>query len=1578
MNARYRSIGPSDFPNYSRIEDVIQGQHHLGRLLPKNTERRNILDFWLCQPHPAFAKIFRYLDWDGHYLAVLPELSGFQPLAKGSATKLKPTVVAEIFLKLIAACRWLSYHQLHHAWLNLNQIMITPRGGVQLLGHEAAYWQQTIMKSDTVPHLDIRYAAPEVIAKHLPSEKSEVFQLGALFYHFLAGKPYRYQSGLADIRASNRKLKKSWDDVLGHMLAGDPSERPTWAMLWDMVKVEFVDHASSLSTVCPQWQPQDSAGWYEALERELSETKHGPRAVSCVSCEGSRGRHRFERFARTAEKKGYLVVHTWRDQPVERAYQTINEVISLVKLGFLQHIDRPDLEEAFLPLSEWQSAGDLKKRWRDTLGHLVGSMVPGLYRGIVLILEDFHLIDSVSLETLVTFSAWMAPTPFLLALSGPSLSHPHFRQFNEQWQYPLTSLSFSKPTAEEVVSWHASHGANGLELKQATQALALVGGQAAPYMLWLKDRNMKGGLSQWYSQVWQWLKPKEQLVLKMLSCSQRPLAIDEMEAAFGINQLKKYVAHLVASAFLESMETGFCVSAPACSIWVNQQLTESDRQHSLQALLRFEQQQATPDLVQMAYLGNGLNRMDLVEQVLSPVIPRFFEAFSTVTVWRLDELYRRTKAACFEIFHLIGQCLRWQPASLGSFSKIYPNLAQMQKVQTQIASGHLRKARKTLEAFAGKRQLPAGLKAWVFTQLVECAVELGDELTVSKQWRQWMKFDKAAIEAEATDFFTTRMAIAMVKMGLHTRSLEQALAGLPDHLRRLVESYRSWKKGFSEEAAAQLEGVLDQLPSNTDPIWLGRIHQFRGNIIYKKYRPAEAIRNYRLAKQIFSQAQFEPGCQAISFNLASAEKLAGRFSASVARFMPLLEQAEQDGDRKTQSQIMFNLMVCALYQNDLPLFDRWAEKHRRLTSLRNDPEESIRRVAAWLQTALMRSKDEVLEQLEIMDRLVKKATLDTVTRHEVEVSKRWAAFALGKASEPPQRPYFNMTAWRHQFLDALTGIDGPQFPGLWQTIGKGFLGACHFYLLSTAITKSLIPEAGVDKTLLHAFQNHASETGANYSGFLNRHFAHLRGLGDVPPEAWRRAMQVLGGIQWEHAKPDAVEQHLVTALHSDWQFSDRGACEFIKKRWLALDESSSNTLNHWVSDLLNLLKVETAKEPFTTHFAHPESLEVRAVLVLPLAHIGGQPKVLWFMASAKQGTIGLRYEPLFKFYGKLFEWVHYQRQCHASNQPNSQKGAREAKTTQMQWNLVGQSGRMMEVKEKILQFAPSNLNVFIFGESGTGKELVATAFHKASMRSNRPFRAINCAHYPDNLVEEHLFGHVRGAYTGASMERAGVLEQVDGGTLFLDEIGDINPKVQSLLLRVIQEGEFSRVGESRIRKVDIRFITATNKNLHSLIDQGLFREDLFFRLVEEQLELPPLCRRFEDLPLLVNHFVKKHHPHRSARFTKGFYEHLRSYRWPGNVRELESYVRKLLVRWSREEVFSELNSLDFLRGHKQKVHKEETLEGFTKQVRSQFIMDRLNVFGWNRTRTAESLAISRQQLSNLISKYRLRRDPSKQ
>jgi two-component system nitrogen regulation response regulator NtrX len=228
-------------------------------------------------------------------------------------------------------------------------------------------------------------------------------------------------------------------------------------------------------------------------------------------------------------------------------------------------------------------------------------------------------------------------------------------------------------------------------------------------------------------------------------------------------------------------------------------------------------------------------------------------------------------------------------------------------------------------------------------------------------------------------------------------------------------------------------------------------------------------------------------------------------------------------------------------------------------------------------------------------------------------------------------------------------------------------------------------------------------------------------------------------------------------------------------------------------------------------------------------------------------------------------------------------------------SLIGEGPAMQRVRELIARVGPTEARVLITGESGTGKELVAAAIHAASERQQRAFVTVNCAAIPRDLVESEMFGHERGAFTGATERRLGRFELAHGGTLFLDEVGDLSHEAQAKLLRTLETGELQRIGAEDVLRIDTRVVAATNRKLDEEVDQGAFREDLYFRLNVFPIELPPLRDRLEDLPALVAHLAERVRPRHAATFTEDALEALAAYSWPGNVRELANLIERLSI-----------------------------------------------------------------------------------
>jgi len=298
--------------------------------------------------------------------------------------------------------------------------------------------------------------------------------------------------------------------------------------------------------------------------------------------------------------------------------------------------------------------------------------------------------------------------------------------------------------------------------------------------------------------------------------------------------------------------------------------------------------------------------------------------------------------------------------------------------------------------------------------------------------------------------------------------------------------------------------------------------------------------------------------------------------------------------------------------------------------------------------------------------------------------------------------------------------------------------------------------------------------------------------------------------------------------------------------------------------------------------------------------------------------------------------------------------------------LIGHSQKMQQVILLLRKIVNSDIPTLFEGESGTGKELAARALHNEGMRKQKPFMALYCGNIPEQLLESELFGHKKGAFTGAISDKHGLLEVYNGGTFFLDEVADIPPAIQAKLLRVLQDGEIRRVGDTETRHVDVRIISATNKFLAKEVEKGRFREDLYYRLNVITVTMPPLREREGDIPLLVSHFLKKHAEKAGApakRITSKAMQILESYHWPGNVRELENAMERAIVLADDDDITPAELIIS-------PVPKTAVARKTLKQHEREIVLRTLEQTGGNKTRTAEILGVSLRWLHYKLAEWK--------
>ena len=342
---------------------------------------------------------------------------------------------------------------------------------------------------------------------------------------------------------------------------------------------------------------------------------------------------------------------------------------------------------------------------------------------------------------------------------------------------------------------------------------------------------------------------------------------------------------------------------------------------------------------------------------------------------------------------------------------------------------------------------------------------------------------------------------------------------------------------------------------------------------------------------------------------------------------------------------------------------------------------------------------------------------------------------------------------------------------------------------------------------------------------------------------------------------------------------------------------------------------------------------------------------------------------------------------HALEQYRLEEENRSLRTkVQRKFELVGQSPAMQQLRQLIDTAGPTNSRVLVGGENGTGKELVARAIHVQSPRADRPFVAVNCAAIPETLIESELFGHEKGSFSGATSMKRGQFEQADGGTLFLDEIGDMSLNTQAKVLRALQEQQFTRVGGTKLLKVDVRVLAASNKDLLKEIEKGTFREDLYYRLNVVPIVVPPLRERREDIPLLIRHFMKVHAEEQGLRIKEVTPEAMtvfQQYEWPGNIRELRNLIERLMIMVPGNvidgaqattslqvkppgAVSAVLSMPSQPAANPLFTQPFESLRDARNAFEKEYIARKLREHHWNISRTAEDLKIERSHLHRKI------------
>ena len=1559
MNVRYDVKGLSRFAGYLDIDDRIQGKEVLGRQLPLIPRLEENLIRWSRISHPCFVQVFRYLKQEEGYLGIMRHPgAATRPLDKVKVTEISPQNLLVIFLQLAHSFRFLSEQKVFHPSLDCSKILYTKGQPIRIIGHEACVpleWMTNNMQS-----MDARYLPPELFVSNHRTQKTDVYYLAALWIHFLTGNPPKHYKGVATLPGSIRKNRRFWTSLLSDMLCRDAVVRLDWSDVFDRLRMRLENEAGREPG--PIWHTVSDPDTAKQLEEIAILAKGGPRAAYLQVFPGREKISRLAPFTQWAETQNFLVFHTWVSKKPAKHYTVINQIMFMLRQGASRLMKKNDLSAELVPLSEWQFEEEMIEKWRELLRRIFATLVPHYGQGIVLIIEDVQNMDKASLETLRNFNEMLGDTPFLLLLTGNSPAHESVRLLEKSWPYHWHVLD-KKPFTSERLTALLGKIPDDLDpdlLQECRYNEVLT-------FYRLEDHFRTPGIFDSYlGEVWRVLTSIQARIMDVAACSRKPLSVK----AFATICAKKPSADLehLASFGLLDKTCGpegdqYEIGIPAYRRFSLARIEKNDLDMIRRRLLEYESQQTNPDPIQQAYLGCAVHGKEYWDNYVHPLTLNILETLNVSHLERIEEIYRSEDTPALAMPMRFVRAIRGEILPPGAH-KAFPSLGVLSAINRHRSAGDWERLQDYCQKLSRKHKIQNGLKALANFMAAESSFYTNSNFWLTKTWRLLRLGHYDEICESVRIDWTARLLAVSVKHGKTLAEFDKAYEELPPRLRAWVDGVSAYDAGEFEEAEAKFAKALPAIASSYDINWLGLAHKLHGNALYRMVKPAAAIHAYKQAEACFARTENQLESDHTRYNQAGAEALAGRYAAAIASFRRQLQAALEKEDRTEECEILFNLLNCAICQNHLQSLEEYWTRYQTLAETLKNSALMLRGMTLRLHMALILSKDEVSELMRAVKSLLKKTRTDQIMQEQADISLRLGRLALGLPDQAPEGDYPRTTAWRHKFIDFLHGNESHTLRALVKGIGFGSFAGCHLFLLHTAIRAKMLPRKDFGEFLVNAFERYASNSGSNYGPFIEKHFRNLRNLNDLPREVWEQPLRILETISWRHPHIENLEKELLQGIHNIWTFDSFGYLYRQDNEWTApFGTIDSMTKNH-----LDALALLDLTEPCVTTATDFITQQTRCFLILPIRGEKDHGVRVWFSNSRSAShDLEMHYSQVFRLYSRLFDYLLSRKES-----VWHEKSPRETSSAKS-YGIVGKSKAIKTLLGSIQKVAPSDLNIFIFGESGTGKELAARAFHLASLRSDRPFRAVNCSHYPDTLVESELFGHVKGAYTGAGMDKAGILELVDGGTLFLDEIADINPKVQSLLLRVFQEGEFSRLGETEVRKVDIRFITATNRDLRLLIREGVFREDLYFRMVEEEINMPPLRTRTEDLMVLANHFAKKHEPERQITFAKNFIDLMVPHYWPGNVREFESYIRKILVHWPMANRITAAERLPFLvtESNGERPNPELTLEEFDFRVRSTLVRERLQRFSGNRTQTAMSLGVSRQTLNNLMNKYDL-------
>ncbi|PIE02013.1 MAG: hypothetical protein CSA81_09135 [Acidobacteria bacterium] len=1528
---RYKKCGSAELSGYTVFQDRVNGKQFLGRVLQQEAIHMESLDWITYVKHFALLPSNFRLYSDGDCISISTSCTDVKAIYPGIISKISSTEITRTCFNLISGMEFLFRHGRFLKQLSVRHLVYDTKHGGRV-GYLEDLISTAEMEGEFLPSaLNWMYSPPETQEKGLFDESSLVYYLGCLFTHLLTGSPhYRTQSERSQF-LSGFSIKNALKELLWEMTQPLSHKRIKMnALLVRLRKEAGISKNTRL----------DVRLFHHKNNRlPLPEDGHTSLATLFQTGPGREGLLWRNRTLEWAKEQNYLLLHLWHEEPMTSPFQSINCLIDLIRGDFLKELGFVDQFQSLPHLSNWQTNEEIESYWKPLVGELKRALFGNIYTGVVIFIENFHFVDHDSIGAFSLLINWLKDQKIIFVASISSFLHKNVKKMVNN-----TPLAFQliKPAAltledfEYLTDAFQGQKKYYLSLYQKTQ-----GNQS----LLLNELSSKGKGGQFLEDFWRQLTPACQRLFSLLSCSFFPMALSDIEEFIPRSEFPEQET-LDKMGFIERDSIhGLFIKIPMVRQFCLDRLPEDTRLQIWKRILQLESTGGFQKYCVSALTGE--TDQSLFSHAVNDVLSKSWDLwyYATIPLGQGKDSSYQNRNHITKSFTMIGNMMqgipveRSLPAELNFFVPYNKGIRALNKGLFDHALKHFVKA-------SSQRKIPVLLKAACLVKALYCHSMLPNRTGSSILIRKYTELNWP----DGSQSVRHALSACVLALGIENDRLKQITAG---RLKHWPMAQEAWRKHDFNSCLLHAERVIQNQSRWFGYREWGNVYKLYGNALFRNNHPHMAARAYQKARMYFRKCHDEHDLWSVSFNLASTEKLAGNMSRARELFTELLQVYRSKEDTISEAQVVFNLMELALLQGREEAIHDLYLHHQRLTRQLGDPVERARGCIVYLFKSLRLGRRAVKSAYDELNELLSRETMDEVLVHEANIALRIAAVRLNIPCEA-NRSVGNYTQWRHQFLDYLVGESSLSIHQIFKSHERGFFKGLQVQLLVDAVMKGYLSISSIPPFFMEEIRRYSAKAKSLHYSMISA----KANFSTHQANSVRRVLDLFKCSLTEEMNGQFLDKVLVE-FKLIWNFCRWGLL-FSQRKLPKL--SNEKLPEYLVKQIKELIKDEGDMEPFVKTWFTTRG-RVCEYLFMPI-----EGAILWFEKMDEQ-----RYK-LVESHLLLFKETFSQlfNQWNQKESPGPSRPVVEEIEPWPRDYMVGNCGAMTKLKNQILKYGKSDLAVHISGESGTGKELAARMLHDVSERNSSPFRAVNCCDFTENLIQSELFGHVKGAFTGAEKDRIGIVEHINGGTLFLDEIGDLTPYVQSMLLRFIQTKTFSRAGENKLRKVDIRLVTATNKSLKKLVKEGVFRQDLFFRVAESEIVMPPLRERGSDIKLLANHFLQQNTTDNEVKFTSSFYAQLQTHSWPGNVRELESFVKRTLAFNPDKTVIEADDMPDFIQLSSESEERTaylETLEEYEAKVRKQFLIERLARFDGNRTKAAESMGISRQQLIRLIKKF---------